>query len=161
MRFFLKTLVLIAAAALLSSCEYCNWAYFQGEDTRAKMSKIRLGMTKQEVLDMMGEPLRKEKFNKPDIWFYYTDVHWGDSLEAREECAPIVFSEGRVIGWGNDFYQKNYEFRDWDKEIYSESEQQQHEKVLGSLTNALQKEVESPEKDEQVENDMKKLFNKD
>jgi len=161
MKFFLKVLTAVALATLVSSCEYCNWAYFEGEDTREKMSKIRIGMTKQEILDLLGQPLKDEKFNKPDVWFYYTNVRWGDSLSAREESTPVVFSEGYVIGWGNDFYQKEYEFKDWDEQIYSESEQRQRESVMNSLTEALQKEVEAPKKDEQIERDLNNLLKKE
>ena len=160
MKFFFKVFVAVMLLAFVSSCEYCNWAYFEGEKTHSKMSNIRLGMTKQEVLDMMGEPLKDEKFNKPDIWFYYTNVRWGDTLTVREESAPVIFSEGRVIGWGNDFYQREYEFKDWEEQIYSESEQKQRNAVLGSLTEALQNEVDAPKKDEAVERDLKNILEK-
>ncbi|OGV31020.1 MAG: hypothetical protein A2020_00090 [Lentisphaerae bacterium GWF2_45_14] len=160
MRFFLKIIFAVLLTVIVSSCEYCNWAYFEGEDTRAKLSNVRIGMTKQEVLDLMGEPLKNEKFNKPDIWFYYTNVRWGDSLTVREESTPVVFSEGRVVGWGNDYYKTEYEFKDWDERIYSESEQQQREAVLGSLTEALQKDTELPQKDDTAERDLKKLMGK-
>lgn len=161
MRLALKILTAFALTALVSSCEYCNWAYFEGEDTRAKMSKIRLGMTKQEVLDLMGEPLKDEKFNKPNVWFYYTNVRWGDTLTAREESAPVVFKEGRVIGWGNDFYQKEYEFKDWDEKAYTEKEQEERDSLMSSLTEVLQKEVDVPKKDEKVESDLKNFLKKD
>lgn len=161
MRFILKVLTAFALTALVSSCEYCNWAYFEGEATHEKMSKIRIGMTKQEVLDLMGEPLKGEKFNKPNVWFYYTNVHWGDTLEAREESTPVVFSEGCVVGWGDEFYKKEYEFKDWSETAYTEQEQKDRETIMSSLTEALQKEVDSPKKDEKVEKDLKNFLKKE
>ena len=64
---------------------------------------LRVGMTKAEVKEIMGEPIRDEKFCEPDIWFYYTEMVWGDGLTTEDECLPLIFENGRLIGWGNDF----------------------------------------------------------
>lgn len=66
--------------------------------------KLRVGMTKHEVLAVMGEPLRDETFCKPDIWFYYFDTNWFDGFVTEDECFPLVFKDGKLLGWGNEFY---------------------------------------------------------
>jgi outer membrane protein assembly factor BamE (lipoprotein component of BamABCDE complex) len=76
------------------------------------MDKIRVGMTKAQILEIMGEPLRKEIYNTPDVWYYYTVSRWSDSISAREESTPVVFKNGVVIGWGVDYYKTNFEFKD-------------------------------------------------
>lgn len=64
---------------------------------------LRVGMTKEEVLQVMGEPIRNEKFCEPDLWFYYKDMVWGDGLTTEDECMPLVFENGKLVGWGSDF----------------------------------------------------------
>lgn len=68
--------------------------------------KLRVGMTKAEVLKLMGPPEADETFNTPDHWFYYAFPQWHDGLVTEDECLPLVFADGKLIGWGVDFYTK-------------------------------------------------------
>jgi hypothetical protein len=67
-------------------------------------------MTKQDVIDAVGEPLRDETFNKPDIWYYYTDLKWSDGRISSDECTPLVFKNGRLAGWGVDYLKDKVKF---------------------------------------------------
>lgn len=93
----------IALAAFCAGCESYN-PYKIAEKNINNAKQLRIGMTKAEVLALMGEPLKDEEFNKPDIWYYYFDCNWLDGLTTEEECFPLVFSDGKLIGWGNRFY---------------------------------------------------------
>ena len=66
--------------------------------------KLRVGMTKNEVLAIMGEPEKQESFNKPDLWYYYQRTNWLDGFVTPDECFPLLFKDGKLIGWGNHFY---------------------------------------------------------
>ena len=93
---------LLAAALVLS---LCSCTYFSQYDNRKHAEKLRLGMTKDEVLAVMGEPLRNQKYHRPDIWFYYIETRYGwDFQVTRDECLPIVFKNGVVVGWGKKYY---------------------------------------------------------
>ncbi len=82
--------------------------FIAGCSTAAKnvenSKQLRVGMTKSEVLEVMGEPLSGESFCKPDLWFYYYKNVWADGLTTEDECMPLVFENGRLAGWGNRFY---------------------------------------------------------
>ena len=65
--------------------------------------QLRVGMTKDQVLKIMGEPV-KEEFSTPDRWFYFVESVWLDGLTTEEECMPLIFEKGRLVGWGNRFY---------------------------------------------------------
>ena len=65
---------------------------------------LKIGMTKSQVLSVMGEPLTEEEFCTPDIWFYYVRTVWADGLNTQDECLPLVFEKGKLTGWGNEFY---------------------------------------------------------
>ncbi len=64
---------------------------------------LRIGMTKSQVLEIMGEPVQ-ESFSTPDLWFYYVETVWGDGLITEDECMPLVFENGKLIGFGRKYY---------------------------------------------------------
>ena len=66
--------------------------------------QLRAGMSKSRVLEIMGEPLTEEEYNTPDVWYYYVETVWLDGLTTRDECMPVVFENGKLVGWGNRFY---------------------------------------------------------
>ena len=102
---FLTYAALLSAAALLltvAGCCLTPWGVIRRNVENSR--SLRVGMTKGEVLEIMGEPIRDESFCKPDLWYYYIDMVWGDGLVTEEECMPLVFENGKLIGWGNDFY---------------------------------------------------------
>ncbi len=84
-------------------CESVN-PYKIAEKNINNAKQLRVGMTKDEVLAIMGEPLTEESFNRPDLWYYYFDCNWLDGFITEEECFPLVFKDGKLIGWGNNFY---------------------------------------------------------
>ena len=92
-------LAAVCAAAMLTGCGWVD-ARRNLDNARA----LRVGMTKQQVLEIMGEPVRNEVFVRPDVWFYYVEPVWLDFLTTEDECMPLVFENGRLIGWGNEYY---------------------------------------------------------
>ena len=94
-------------AVLLSSCFYAEI-----ERNQKNLAKIRKGMTRQEVLKIMGEPVKGEAYCTEKVLFYYTRQSWMDGMIMRDECTPIAFDEfGKVIGWGPDFNTGIYHFQ--------------------------------------------------
>ena len=43
-----------------------------------KLEDIRVGMTKEQVAGIAGEPLSRELYSTDNLWFYYTDPKWYD-----------------------------------------------------------------------------------
>lgn len=91
-------LLLIAGLAAFSGCTLPSARNIENS------KQLRVGMPKNRVLEIMGEPLTEEEYNTPDVWYYYIQTVWVDGLTTRDECMPIVFEEGKVVGWGNRFY---------------------------------------------------------
>jgi len=120
-------LALAAAVAVigLSSCaQYAN---------REHARNLRLGMSKDEVLKVMGDPLTDKKYNTPDVWFYYIETRWWWDFQAtRDECLPLVFKDGTLAGWGNEYYYKNIEVTgrtgQAQKEVKDKAEKQNSDK---------------------------------
>ena len=148
MAVFRRTVLVCAAALLLSGafagCSSMPWNEAARNIENSK--RLRVGMTKSEVLGVMGDPVSDELFSTPDVWYYFIQTVWMDALtprlarridlmleqgaldEARaavetaseclcdsqtvwmdgltteDECMPLVFEDGRLVGWGNPFY---------------------------------------------------------
>ena len=106
---------LSAAVCFLLSLSSCGYGYFEARANRAKLADIRIGMTKAEVRQIMGEP-PEGVFQGKNVVFYYTDPKWYDGFVTRDECTPFVFDEDedQLIGFGYDYFRQNYSLADWD-----------------------------------------------
>jgi len=140
----LKLVFLAGIAMFCTSCEYCNWGYWDAKANKEKLDVLRVGMTKQEVLNAVGEPLRDEIFNKPDIWYYYTDLKWSDGRISSDECTPLVFKSGRLAGWGNDYLKEKVKFVTPEDNVETAEDSGEKEGVdlKASLLQAFEKKFE-------------------
>lgn len=93
---------LLAGAILLAAASGCQWR--ERADNLENSKNLRVGMTKEEVIAVMGDPIQDEDFTTPDVWYYYIDTKWYDGLVTEDECMPLVFEHGKLVGWGNDYY---------------------------------------------------------
>ena len=100
-----KILFAVCCAVIFAGCSTVN-PYMRAKENVENSKRLRVGMTKAEVLAIMGEPLREESFNRPDLWYYYFETNWLDGLITEDECFPLVFSNGKLVGWGNSFYSR-------------------------------------------------------
>lgn len=95
--------MLLLTLGILTAGMLCSCTWYSQFTIGEKLKQLRVGMSKQEVLKVMGDPV-KEVYNKPDVWYYYTDTKWHDTFTTRDECTPLVFKDGRLQGWGNNYY---------------------------------------------------------
>lgn len=95
--------LLVPTALLMLLLAGCG--YFSQFDNFDHSRNLRIGMTKDQVREVMGEPL-DAPFAKPDVWFYYIETRWHDGQSTIDECLPVVFKRGKVTGWGNDYYNR-------------------------------------------------------
>ncbi len=99
----------LSALMLFTSCSSVK-EYFNKSQTQENATKLRVGMTKTEVIGIMGNPLEKN-FGQKDAFFYYVRTEWQDFQETIDETLPVVFKDNKVIGFGTEYYQKNILFR--------------------------------------------------
>ena len=110
-----KRLLFLFAGVLLLLLNSCgNWDP-EIIKNRDNLKKIARGMSKAEVKAIMGEPLWNEVYNQPDLWFYYSDCKWSDGMITSDECTPVIFENGKVTGWGQDYYKNHCRYREWKK----------------------------------------------
>lgn len=68
-------------------------------------SRLELNMSKEEVRRVLGEPVRTEGFRAGGrgviVWYY-----WLEEPQGRRGLTPLVFEEGRLSGWGDNYYRR-------------------------------------------------------
>lgn len=106
-RWFACAITLIATLLLQTSCGISMSAR-----NLTNLKQLRKGMTKQQVLKVMGEPLRDEIYNTDNVWYYFTESKWSDGACTRDECTPLFFKKGLLLGWGQKAYKK-YRQKKW------------------------------------------------
>lgn len=92
---------------------------------RARLNDLSIGMSKSEVIQTMGSevfnlgrrsipstisnPFKTEAFlgnsgESFEVIFYYSGTKSRDSVITDDELVPIVLKNGKVVGWGNQFF---------------------------------------------------------
>jgi outer membrane protein assembly factor BamE (lipoprotein component of BamABCDE complex) len=100
-KIFLLCAIAVGMLFLTTSCgHYVQYVNFKNS------KKLRVDMTKKQVLSIMGEPVKNQQYASPNVWFYYTDMKWLDGLTTEDECLPLVFKDGKLAGWGWHYYEK-------------------------------------------------------
>lgn len=125
---------ILIIAFFLSGCATISQATSKN---RANLLKLSIDMGKQEALGVMGSkkitsgchflegesykvvainnPYRSETLEGRDkykgkvleVFYYVTDIRKNDGLISDSELTPLVFDEGKLIGWGWSFLRDN------------------------------------------------------
>jgi len=105
----MKRVLVIMLALFLCGCGYMKAA----KKNNDLMLTLKTGQTKDQVLGIMGDPSRNEKYNTNgkniDVWFYRTDT----DIYALEDdnFTPVIFEDDRLVGWGRNLYEEKIEYR--------------------------------------------------
>ena len=91
----------------------------EAEKNRKAMISLSPGITKNDVLEIMGKPRKTElyisKGDNIEYWFYLiegTTIH--DRRMIETNFTPLVFVNDELIGWGSRYLDediKKYELR--------------------------------------------------
>lgn len=87
-----------------------------------KMMNLNIGMSKEEVLKIMGNPSKREQYQITkdkilEFLFYRTagwsvnrtSSGWGWDISASgdrdEQFTPLTFENNKLVGWGRNYYE--------------------------------------------------------
>lgn len=80
------------------------------ERNRKAIARLELGTPIDEVERELGAPDFSEAYADADgdyrVLFYRTHHRRSDGDTTRDETTPVVFRDGRVYGFGDDFYRR-------------------------------------------------------
>jgi len=97
-----RVLILMLALTTIASVSGCGVAMqSQSRTSNEKLMQLQVGMDRQQVLTLMGNPYRREVYGESEFLIYETN-HWARS--ERERFTPILLKGGKVAGWGRNYY---------------------------------------------------------
>jgi hypothetical protein len=78
------------------------------EKNRKNLMKLEIDMSKQQVIDIMGEPYNREVYKIGDSetleFLIYLTKYTDSGTIPDSDTTPICFKNGKLIGWGRNFY---------------------------------------------------------
>ena len=153
MRLFSLLLILLAGCVANNGLG----SYSESNDNIFNLSRVDVGMTEKEVLQIMRHPYSQRSFEHRgstyDVWFYVTRPSAIDqSRLLPQNLTPLTFKDGILIGWGYEYYnyllkqekiEQGIEKRSQQKEPPKE-EEPGLEKVLQEIPKDKQPSKEAP-----------------
>ncbi|MHB9020118.1 MAG: DUF3192 domain-containing protein [Minisyncoccota bacterium] len=101
-----KTLLLLLLVPMLNGCGLAMLV--KDSENRDKLNQLEVGMSKQQVIEIMGNPYRREAYSNTEYLLYATD-RWNRSSDDAYAFTPIAIENGKVVGWGSNYFQKQKE----------------------------------------------------
>ena len=108
-------------AVLLGGCVTINdalqppWVK-QVRENRANMFSLKIGMSKTEVISLMGQPFKNEAYETKtgsimEYLMYRTDADVDSSGWSDKEMTPLCLIDDKLKGWGRNFYDDTIKIR--------------------------------------------------
>jgi outer membrane protein assembly factor BamE (lipoprotein component of BamABCDE complex) len=100
----------VLALIMLVAISGCVTPGMRMDRNNSNLLTLEMEMTKQQVLEIMGKPDLNEAYKSlygkyMVIFFYYTQRQRSDGNTTKDECTPVIFENGKLIGWGSEFYE--------------------------------------------------------
>lgn len=88
---------------------------WEAAKNRKSLLHLSIGMTKTEVQKAMGDPRKTEAYSKDgrniEFWLYMTEgITITDRKLRDSNFTPLVFEDGKLIGWGRNFYDQTLKY---------------------------------------------------
>jgi len=114
---------------MMVSCAFASYDRF-ATDNREKLAFLEPGMTKAEVIKIMGSerlggglgaeirnPFKTETISLAGqapvlVFWYYSEVWSQNGRVDPDELTPVVFKDGKLEGYGWSFYEDRYKHVD-------------------------------------------------
>ena len=114
LKHFVPVFILCLFVFLIIGCTSGPIAYrMVNEDNTniRNLEKSKIGMTKTEVLTLMGAEDKSEKFERKgvavEILYYHTSGSYSpDTGWQNMDSTPVVFEAGILKGWGKYYYEQ-------------------------------------------------------
>ena len=74
-------------------------------ENNEKLLRMKIGISQEDVLQLMGKPESSEGYAWGSAWLYRTAMTSGIYGTADSDFTPVVFGQdGKVVGWGRNFF---------------------------------------------------------
>ena len=113
-----KRIPLLAAEltliCILVGCEFREC----GPALREELKLLEVGMTKAQVLEIMGKPYAKAAYSNSEWLLYQTDCDFEGAGRGgtrtrpyKEWLTPLLLRDGKLVGKDTNFWENMYKYR--------------------------------------------------
>jgi hypothetical protein len=86
---------MIRIFALMASLLIAGCGPTTNNINNSNINKLQVGMTREEVIAVMGNPEKREVYGRTEFLMYTT---------GNFTLTPIAIIDGRLLGWGRRYY---------------------------------------------------------
>lgn len=95
--------ILLISIVFIVGCGY--WASFdRARENRKNLNNLQIGMSKEQVREIAGEPYQTKAKANNEIWLYATQIRHvplGNGNFAIEAVTtPLLFEDNKLVSWG-------------------------------------------------------------
>lgn len=99
----------IITAGCVGSAVHSTFKYNSVQSTISEnnenLLKLNIGMSRDAVASVMGQPERSEGYAWGSAWLYRTAMTSGVYGTEDSDFTPVVFGQdGTLVGWGRNFF---------------------------------------------------------
>jgi len=111
MRKLLLGNLVLCLCGCVGSPVHSSWTYGAVQKTikrnNASLMDLKVGMSEEEVREIMGDPERSEGYPWGSAWLYRTAMTTGIYGTGDSDFTPVMFDTmGRLHGWGRNYFQE-------------------------------------------------------
>jgi hypothetical protein len=82
---------------------------WEAEKNRSNMLKLKIGMPKEQVIALMGDPYKTESYQVDgksiEFWLYLVEGRGIYDRTLRDSnFTPLAFEDNTLTGWGRNYY---------------------------------------------------------
>ena len=92
-------LFLVVALLSISGCGISR--QLESRAANDKLMQLNVGMSRDEVLSVLGKPYKREVYGEDEFLIYETNFI---AKAEKEQFTPILIKSGKVAGWGRNYY---------------------------------------------------------
>ena len=107
-KLFILLSIFIIAVSILGCAGSPARTGWEAERNRSNMIKLKIGMNKEQVLAVMGNPYKTESYQKDDktleFWLYLMEGKSRWHSLSNSNFTPLAFENDVLTGWGRNYY---------------------------------------------------------
>ncbi len=104
----------VLLAAILGGCAEAS-RQLESMEQKSATEKLEVGMSRDRLVSLMGTPARRENYGSMQFYIYETNYL---ALSESGQFTPVAVVDGKVAGWGRDYYDAAVEAQSrWDSKV--------------------------------------------
>ena len=99
----------VLLAGVLAGCAEAS-RQIDSMEHKSAIETLEVGMSRDRLVSLMGKPAKRENYGSTQFYIYETNYL---ALRESGQFTPVAVVDGKVAGWGRDYYDAAVEAQSW------------------------------------------------